>query len=71
MTRLAMEAMSALCVMTAVVVRINKDLGTTTAVITHNADIASIANRVIHLSNGQISGIETNTEKKEPRDLHW
>ena len=52
-------------------VRINQELGTTTAVITHNADIASIADRVIHLSNGVISGIEHNTSKKQPRDLHW
>ncbi|MGH9633136.1 MAG: ABC transporter ATP-binding protein [Bryobacteraceae bacterium] len=52
-------------------VRINRELGTTTAIITHNADIASIADRVIHLSNGHISGIDRNASKKEPRDLHW
>jgi putative ABC transport system ATP-binding protein len=52
-------------------VRINKELGTTTAVITHNADIATIADRVIHLSNGHISGIDRNASKKEPRDLYW
>jgi putative ABC transport system ATP-binding protein len=52
-------------------VNINRELGTTTAIITHNADIASIADRVIHLSNGQISGIERNTTKKEPHELHW
>jgi putative ABC transport system ATP-binding protein len=50
---------------------INRELGTTTAVITHNADIAFIADRVIHLSNGHISGIERNSQKKQPRDLHW
>ncbi len=52
-------------------VNINRELGTTTAIITHNADIASIADRVVHLSNGQISNIERNTTKKAPRDLHW
>jgi len=46
-------------------------LGTTTAVITHNADIARIADRVIYISNGLISKIAINTEKQEPRDLHW
>ena len=51
--------------------RINRELGTTTAVITHNADIASIADRVVHVSNGQISGIDQNDAKKQPRDLHW
>jgi putative ABC transport system ATP-binding protein len=52
-------------------VRINKELGTTTAVITHNADIAAIADRVIHLSNGHIAGIDRNETKKDPKDLHW
>jgi putative ABC transport system ATP-binding protein len=52
-------------------VRINQELGTTTAVITHNADIAYIADRVIHLSNGQISGVETNSQKKAPREIRW
>lgn len=52
-------------------VRINQELGTTTAVITHNMDIAGIADRVIHLSNGHISGIEHNAAKKQPRELHW
>jgi putative ABC transport system ATP-binding protein len=52
-------------------VRINRELGTTTAVITHNADIASIADRVVRLSNGLIAGIDHNAEKKEPRDLYW
>lgn len=52
-------------------VRINQEIGTTTAVITHNADIATIADRVIHLSNGHISGIERNASKKDPRDLQW
>lgn len=51
--------------------RINHRLGTTTAVITHNADIARIADRVIYLSNGLVSKIAINTEKQEPRDLHW
>jgi putative ABC transport system ATP-binding protein len=51
--------------------RANSELGTTTAIITHNADIAGIANRVVHLSNGQISSIETNAARKSPKDLHW
>jgi putative ABC transport system ATP-binding protein len=51
--------------------RANRELGTTTAIITHNADIAGMADRVIHLSNGHISEIAKNTVKKQPRDLHW
>jgi putative ABC transport system ATP-binding protein len=52
-------------------VRINEELGTTTAVITHNADIAGIADRVIYLSNGHIIRAERNAGKKKPRDVHW
>ncbi len=51
--------------------RANRDLGTTTAVITHNADIAAMADRVIHLSDGHISNVERNAHKKPARDLHW
>ncbi|WKZ32174.1 MAG: ABC transporter ATP-binding protein [Thermodesulfobacteriota bacterium] len=51
--------------------RINKELGTTTAVITHNSDIAGMADRVIHLSNGHISEVLSNPVKKPPRELHW
>jgi putative ABC transport system ATP-binding protein len=51
--------------------RINRALGTTTAVITHNAAIADMADRVIHLSDGLITGIDRNAGKKDPRELHW
>ncbi|MCL4874357.1 ABC transporter ATP-binding protein [bacterium] len=51
--------------------RINRELGTTTAVITHNSDIAGMADRVIHLSNGHISEVLSNPVKKPPRELHW
>ena len=51
--------------------RVNRELGTTTVIITHNTDIAAMADRVIHLSNGLISEILTNPVKKPPRELHW
>lgn len=51
--------------------RVNRELGTTTAIITHNTDIAAMADRVIHLSNGLISEIRRNIVKKPPRELHW
>ncbi len=51
--------------------RVNRELGTTTAVITHNADIAGMADRVVHLSNGLISVININTVKKPPSELRW
>jgi putative ABC transport system ATP-binding protein len=51
--------------------RVNRELGTTTVVITHNADIAQMADRVIHLSDGRITSVERNRHKKPPAELSW
>lgn len=51
--------------------RINRELGTTTAVITHNAVIAEMADRVIHLSGGKITGVEQNARRREASELTW
>ena len=51
--------------------RINRELGTATAIITHNADIAGMADRVIYLSNGRISEVRTQMVKKSPGELQW
>ena len=51
--------------------RINRELGTTTAVITHNAVIAEMADRVIHLSGGLITGVDENSHKREATELDW
>ena len=51
--------------------RVNQELGTATAVITHNAGIAQMADRVIHLADGQISEVNTNETKLAPRELSW
>jgi putative ABC transport system ATP-binding protein len=52
-------------------VRVNRELGTATVVITHNAVIATIADRVISLSNGGIAGIQHNESKADPQSLAW
>jgi putative ABC transport system ATP-binding protein len=51
--------------------RINRELGTATAIITHNVDIAGMADRVIHLSNGHIANVEVNKVKKSASELQW
>lgn len=51
--------------------RINRELGTATVLITHNADIADMADRVIKLSDGLISKVKRNEHKKRPGELHW
>ena len=51
--------------------RVNRELGTTTVVITHNGDIAQMADRVIRLSDGRIVSDESNPDKKAPSELAW
>jgi putative ABC transport system ATP-binding protein len=50
---------------------VNATLGTTTVVITHNAAIASMADRVIRLADGRVAGIEARTEKLAANELSW
>jgi putative ABC transport system ATP-binding protein len=54
-----------------VIERINRDLGTTTVVITHNAAIAGMADRVIHLGDGRIQRVDRNAHKVSPAELSW
>jgi putative ABC transport system ATP-binding protein len=70
------EPTGALDVHTGVVVleaieKVNRELGTTTAVITHNSVIAAMADRVIHLSDGRVTHIDRNETKAAARDLQW
>jgi len=51
--------------------RVNQALGTTTAIITHNAGIAKMADRVIRLTDGQITEIHTNQTRLAPHELSW
>ena len=55
----------------AVLDRINRELGTTTAIITHNAPIAAIAHRVITLADGQIAKIEVPEHRLPAEELRW
>ncbi len=50
---------------------VNRELGTTTAVITHNAAIAAIADRVIRFSDGHIISIVENEHRLEPAEVQW
>jgi putative ABC transport system ATP-binding protein len=70
------EPTGALDVATGIVVlealdRVNRELGTCTAVITHNAAIAAMADRVIRLSDGHIARVEANAVKVSPHEIAW
>jgi putative ABC transport system ATP-binding protein len=70
------EPTGALDITTGVVVleaidRVNRELGTATVVITHNAAIAGMADRVVRLSDGRVASVERNTTKISARELSW
>ena len=54
-----------------VIDQVNRSLGTTTAVITHHAPIASMADRIVSLSDGRVASDHTNDEKVSPAELTW
>ena len=58
-------------VVLAAIDRANAELGTTTVVITHNAAIDGMANRVLRLGGGRIVGIEHNATPLRPEELSW
>ncbi len=70
------EPTGALDIATGIVVleaiaRVNRELGTATVVITHNAAIAAMADRVVRLSDGRIVSIERNGQRRSPQELSW
>ena len=71
------EPTGALDISTGIVVlealeRVNRELGTTTVVITHNAAIGAMADRIVRLADGRIRSVECRHERKAtPRELSW
>ena len=70
------EPTGALDITTGVIVlealaRVNRELGTATVVITHNAAIAAMADRVVRLADGRVASVERNATKVTPQDLRW
>jgi putative ABC transport system ATP-binding protein len=70
------EPTGALDITTGIVVlealeHVNRELGTATVVITHNAAIAGMADRVVRLADGLVAGVEDNPLKSTARHLQW
>ena len=70
------EPTGALDVRTGIVVleaiqRVNRELGTLTVIITHNAVMADMADRVIHLSDGRVQQVHQNTNQVPASVLRW
>lgn len=51
--------------------KVNQEMGTLSVVITHNAAIANMADRVIRIANGQIASVTVNTQKMSVDDIEW
>lgn len=54
-----------------VIARVNRELGTTAVVITHNAAISGMADRVIRLADGTIASVEVPARRLTPSELSW
>lgn len=53
------------------IAKTRRELGTTTVIITHNAAIAAMADRVIEIGDGKIQRIYENADLKAPGDISW
>lgn len=51
--------------------QVNRELATTTVLITHNAGIAAMADRTVMFADGRIAGVEATSQKLAARDLSW
>ena len=51
--------------------RVNAETGTTTLVITHNAGIADMADRVLYFRDGRLDHVHENARRKRPEDITW
>jgi putative ABC transport system ATP-binding protein len=54
-----------------VLARVNQELGTTVVIITHNAGIGAMGDRVITMRDGQIQSIEHHAQRARPDQLEW
>jgi putative ABC transport system ATP-binding protein len=55
----------------AAIERVNRELGTSTAIITHNSVVAGMADRVVHIADGRIARVEENPTRVAAAGLQW
>jgi putative ABC transport system ATP-binding protein len=51
--------------------RVNREVGTTTAIITHNVAIGALGDRIVHMSSGEIEREERNARRASLDEIHW
>jgi putative ABC transport system ATP-binding protein len=50
---------------------VNREMGTTVAVITHNASIAEMADRVVRMADGLVARESWNERRRSPEEISW
>jgi len=55
----------------AAIEQVNRELGTTTAIITHNSSIAAMSDRVVFFADGRIANVMLNAQRTAARELKW
>lgn len=53
------------------IVEVAADVSATTLIVSHNASIAAMADRVVRFRDGRITEISTNTRRTRPREMRW
>jgi putative ABC transport system ATP-binding protein len=53
------------------IVDVSRETGTTTLIVTHNAVVAELADRVVRFSNGSVASVVENPKKRSPHELTW
>ena len=54
-----------------VMVRVNEEFGSTVVIITHNAAMAGMADRVIRLADGRVAEVQSNPQRRRPDEIAW
>ena len=68
--RQALDSRTGIVVLDAIAA-VNREIGTTTAVITHNTVIGGMADRVVHIADGRIASVERNAVRAAVQQLAW
>ncbi|MEZ5913773.1 MAG: ABC transporter ATP-binding protein [Paracoccaceae bacterium] len=66
----ALDSKTGITVLDALI-EVNRNLGTATALITHNAEIRRIADRVVYMADGRITHVEENAARVPPSEVSW
>lgn len=55
----------------AAIEQVNRELGTTSAVITHNTVIGEMSDRVVHIADGRVARVERNMHRRAAKEMVW